>query len=243
MSNDVIMGVYYNTKKDVQRNRKMPSNEFLYISKWYDSITALNMNGVLLVDQSCDDEFINTNNSKNIRIIKRHIITDNPYEFDICILRFLDFLSFLEKEQFDNVLMTDVSDVFFKKNPFELFKEGHVCMQTEQYFNGQSILSNNSQWSLQAFSDAYGNNYPHWGKPLLNCGVIGARYHLCLEILRRFKDEAYAYKQKKGNSGGVHDMSFMNRIVNDYPIITGMPLHTIFKAYDVNNPNACVVHK
>lgn len=241
MSN-VVLGIYYNTKIDVQRNRKADSDSYEYIKRWYESIISLGMKGLLLVDESCSDSFIKKYQNEHISIKRRNEVGCGSFEYSICVNRFIDFIPLLESTEYEKVLMTDVSDVHFKKDPFPLFKKEHICMQHEQHHNGFAVVTKTSQWARQVFSTAY-ENYPYWDKPLMNCGIIGGYREDIYSLLVNFEQEARLYKERTGDEGGVHDMSFMNYLVHQRPILTGMPLHTIFKAYDDNNPNAYVVHK
>ena len=116
-------------------------------------------------------------------------------------------------------------------------------MQHEQHPNGSPIITRDSVWAINVFSEAYGSGYPFWDKPLVNCGIIGGYTKDVLKLLADFEKQAQEFKEKTGNEGGVHDMSFMNYLVHRMPVLTGMPLHTIFKSNDDNNSNAYIIHK
>lgn len=241
MIKNIIIGIYYNSKIDKQRNAFVKKNSFSYIKPWYDSIKNLDMYGVLLHDNSCDKDFINQYKSDNFNFVYRG---DYQYNYLINVYKFLDIRNFLINNVFDNILITDVSDVIFKKNPFSIFTKNNIYVGSEQNKNGSFRITKNSKWAKRVFSRLY-KNYPFWNKPLLNCGIVGGSYETVLDFLNKFKLECDNNKFDD-NKFNTHDMTITNYLVYKYfndRYTTGLPLHSVFKKYDINNPQAYIIHK
>lgn len=239
---NIIIGIYYNNNIDKQNNIFVSKNNFEYIQLWYNSIHMLNMKGILLHDASCCQNFINQYESNNVNFIRRY---NDQYNYVINVYKFLDIRKFLLDNIFDNVFITDVSDVTFKKNPFELIIEkDKIYVGSEQNEDGRFRITKNSKWAKRVFSRLY-KNYSFWNKPLLNCGIVGGSYETVLDFLNKFKLECDNNKFDD-NKFNIHDMTITNYLVYKYfndRYTTGLPLHSVFKKYDINNPQAYIIHK
>lgn len=246
MSN-VIIGAYYNSKNDPQRNIKVDTDSYNYIKGWYDSIMELNLKGVLLHDGSCSRSFIDKYSNENFTFVDKREYTPKEYrsKYILNVARFIDIKYYLKEHTFDKVFTTDVSDVTFKKNPFGLINNTFI-IQHEQDMSGNPLIQQRNQWCRIRFPSLFNNTnveYKHWDKPLLNCGVFGSSYSNIMFVLNKFHELAEVFNDI---GDGIHDMPIINKIVYDNflkEIRTGFPIHTIFKKYDINNPEAYIVHK
>jgi hypothetical protein len=244
MDKNIIIGVYYTHKKDGQWNKQIQKNNFEYIKPWHKSITEKNLQGVLLVDNSCGQDFINKYQNNNVKMIK---IQPTKSKHALHVVRFLDIYKYLQSNIYDNVLLTDVSDVMFLKNPFDFIKDDKKlyvgCEQRHK--NGDFKIAERDPWAkhnFKRFYNAKNKNYPFWKKKFLNCGIVGGHYHNVMKFLNKFKEEASV--PPKGTFP--MDMPIMNYVCYDNfseNLITGQPLHTIFGIYDVNNKECYIAHK
>lgn len=242
---NIILGVYYTDQIDVQRKSFTKSNDYEYIKPWYESIHNLNLKGILFHDKSCDVNFIDKYQSENVKFYENK--NEELKNISFYLHRFLTFKYFLSNNIFDNVFMTDVSDVTFKKNPFDLIEKNKIIIGCEQYKNGNKIITKDLNWAKKMFPKLY-ESYPYWDGVFLNCGIVGGTYSVVFEFLEIYERECFSLlkNKKQTMSKFNHDMTVCNMLVHKYfsdRYVTGMPIHTIFKKYDIENDVAFIVHK
>ncbi|HEX5002388.1 MAG TPA: hypothetical protein VFW78_07815 [Bacteroidia bacterium] len=230
MSRNIIIGAYLCSKVDPQRDRYTPTDDFGYIEGWYNSILTTNNKGVILHD-SLSSEFVKRYENLALSFVKVDI-SKIPYTINDC--RFIIFNEYLQKNIFNNVFITDISDVVFKKDPFELVAEKLLV-------GSESVVKKDFWWSKKYINEVY-PCYPFWNEPLLNCGILGGNYKMVKEVLEIMVNEIYKNPVREY----FIDMMVFNYVIhsNFYgKYFTGSPLHTVFKNYDTANIDAYIIHK
>lgn len=118
-SKDVIFTSYFTTTEDSQRKRKKFPNRFQYMMEWYLSVKELGMKAVVFHDGL--DPGFRQRLMQHYPSISFHYLPSlqNRSTNDA---RFYAYLRHLESHpNIARVLLTDISDVRFQMNPFDLF--------------------------------------------------------------------------------------------------------------------------
>ena len=128
---DVVLSTYFTLKKDPQRGRYKKTNSYSYISAWHKSLTKLGLRGVVFHD-GLDSSFIDSVKPKmhfeKVVLGKRSLNDD----------RYFHYLQYVEKHpHLTHILMTDIADVTFKRDPFELMRmfDHHLFPSEGKLFN------------------------------------------------------------------------------------------------------------
>jgi len=226
---NLVLSCYFTKKNDPQR-KKRHVRSFRKFSRWYKSLIRLGMNGTIVHDQ-LPKRIISENACLQIRfhsyqLRKRWSINDE---------RFLAWLEFLEQRpDVDNVFLTDLFDVDFFRDPFEIFTPKH-----DLYCGWGGALVDNCRYTKTKMRQAYGV-VRHRGKPALNAGIIGGSRSNVLKLLRLMVSDF-----RRINSGKNLNMGVFNQRAHDlFPsrIMVGEPLHSRFKHYE-SDGNFCIRHK
>lgn len=241
MKENIILTSYFTSKTDFQRRIKQKKNNFKYIDRWYASITSLKMDAIIFHDNLSDD-FVRNYQNKYVKFLKVKL-----GDLSIYIDRFIVYNNFLKKNKYDNIFMTDVSDVWFKKNPFKLINN-----RQKMYVGSELIKNIQSRWMARGF-DVFYNGMPDCvkNKKILNAGIIGGKYAEVLKFLDLFiqnlkklgEDEKEIIRNGKDVT---FDMVVLNKIIysnykmND--IYTGNKLHSPYKKY-FKDGDYCIFHK
>lgn len=234
---NVVFGVYYNDGKDLQRNVIIDPNNYEYIKNWSESAKNLNMKCILLTDGSCSEDFINQYSNNNLEIKK----VTKKYKGCLNDIKFLDIMDCL-CDKYENIFITDVSDVHFLKNPFDLIKENKLYIGCEQKNNREIYKCKEIAWARATYG-AKMPTFPFWDENFLNCGIIGGSSKVINLFLNNYKKIFYS---REWPANFPNDMIISTLVAYTYfkdQIVTGFPLHTIFKKYENNHPEAYIVHK
>ena len=111
-SRNVVLTMFSTSKKDPQRHRRMPST-IDYMVNFYVTVKFLNINAIIFYD-NLSSQFVRNYATSKIQF-KR--ITMDPH-LSINDYRFLVYSDWLKYNRYKYVLMVDLADVFFWKDPF-----------------------------------------------------------------------------------------------------------------------------
>lgn len=127
----------------------------------------------------------------------------------------------------DQVWCVDANDVVMlhQPDPVEL-----ACGSEESTLGANGWLNAN-----HALARGLAQAHPDW--PLLNAGIIGGEVHRVREVA------AAVYRLARGCRSELTDMAAFNIAVHARTHLTGEPVHTRFKAYDVDHSTAWFAHK
>jgi len=171
----------------------------------------------MLVEESASLEKINYLKKNSVNILyfgSSEILGTQPNNY-----RFLKFFDFLkENTNYNNILISDVSDVYFQSDPFEDLKGEFIFFAEEEDLIKIGENGFNSRWILQCF----GNNELEKIKnnPIICCGTIIGSYNNVLEYCKKSSSEMMRVKNE--NPQSFSDM--MDQGIHNYICYNNMDL-------------------
>jgi len=231
---DVILAPYFtkniNFHQHDSSNRgkggSLP-NDYNQMKNWYESIVKLDINACIFHNELSED-FIAKYKKDNI-IFQKWNKAHRPSYNDERFYAYLDFID--SHKNIDRIFCTDLYDVIFYKNPFQLMdtlKDYQILCGAEQ------ITRYNSKWMTRKCKEM---NYPvsrdgfSTSSFLYNAGIIGGKRE---NIRHLFKDMIGDFSKidPKFNA----NMPVYNHCLEkqkDINIFSGFPLHNIFNSNKV----------
>jgi len=234
----VILTSYFTTKKDPQRfsrttgrPRFHASDNFQYIEKWYNSVVANNLWAVVLHD-SLSLNFTQAYETENIKFVQVSLQTGLSGVDE----RWLTYLHFLRNRRYRYVLMTDVSDVVFEKDPFEFMSktESRYDLWVGSEKMAGSLAS--SRWMIAKYKRCYGALLDKG--IVYNCGVVGGKYDAMMVLLEHVECELRSMARHQAIREEMCDMVIFTHVYNTYlttgsphvaRVFTGDPFHSEYK--------------
>ena len=234
---NVIMTTYFCNKKDPQRPKRAPCNDFQYIEPWYNSIKKLGLNGVVFHD-GMDDTFIKRYQNDKIKFV---YVDSNSYEYSLNDLRYFVYLDYIKKyKNIENVFMTDGNDVTVVKSPFNKFNK--ICVGNEP------VKITNSSWMKKKIKRFNYNNNKKFTfnkfNQIYNAGILGGRRNDVLKFLENMVDifENFDEEQKRENLNMIVFNYVVYKVFNEN-VISGFPLNSVYKKFQNNRKDVCFIHK
>lgn len=168
------------------------------IRVWVKSSSKLNCERVLLLYNSDNSDLIQYLQSENVTIVRPNFdfwgnqsnqfntntgICNIQVSYDLIHnIRFLHIWSYLQEYHYDKVLITDVKDIYFNTDPFDMISNTHITATSEEivyeheHWNKEHLHYNLGVVGLNTLLD----------KPVYNVGVFGGPYelikNLCADI-------------------------------------------------------------
>ncbi len=234
-----VCSTYFKINADKQSGTKFSIDDFQYMKEWYESAHKYGLKCVIFYDNLTDD-FLEKHKNE-ITFIKVA-----QEKLNIIDYRWIIYDEYLKnnKENINLILFTDISDVIFLKNPFDL-----IATKPEMLFIGDEETTVGDPWIVKRsvfFKDIIPDIMEHQkknsSKKLLNCGIVGGNVKLVSELVT---DMARILSQGNFNLT-TFDMSILNYLMyTKYPnrFLSGKPLNTRFKYYEKNNVDCYIKHK
>jgi hypothetical protein len=255
---EVVFACYFTKRKDPQSGICRSIPDINYIKPWYESILKLNINGIIIHD-GIDETFIKQYQTEKIQFRK---YTAGKYAiFDE---RWILYYMFISQTNIKRAFCTDISDVNITANPFTFFNKEDVLYIGRD--NANKIR--HSGWMLSEI-DSYLKNSGYKiprsfiFQQLYNVGIIGGSRKVMLFFLSKVIDLILLT-----DSEPFKEMTVVNLIIHKYffpklyyspdeliytnpkndsisshaNLISGYPLNSEFKKYDINSP-AFFIHK
>jgi hypothetical protein len=229
-----IISTYLTTAFDLQRGVRKGLNDEQYIQKWYESIVNLGLNGIILHDglyRWFMDDF------PKVKFIEVPPVG----EYQLYDYRWILYRNYLRTHPgIENVFFTDISDVQVVLNPFtqKLYDPDYLYCGDEPETIGQNGWIKHSLGgllSLPGYLELINSN-----RPLLNCGIFGGGRDIVLQFLSRLIPLIEQMKFRKIDA--TVDMPLYNYVAQDFNMIHGHPVNSLFKGYE--NRNDCwFIHK
>ena len=148
------------------------------------------------------------------------------------------FRDYLEKSDDEYVLITDISDVAFKRDPFSLIRADRG--QHRLFIGSEQKLIGECRCLRKEVADQFGSMF-HAQRQVVNPGIMGGLKKEVIGLLERVID-CIAAQRRLLNS----DMSIVNKVVHDTyswnELFTGFPLHSRFKKWEYHT-DAAILHK
>lgn len=243
---DVIISSYFVTKDDPQIDAKPPEyrcrpDDLTYISSWLATALFCNLQPVLMIDKM-DDALIALLEARGVIVIQANLGPMSTNDE-----RFFCYMDLLETTEFGHVLFTDVSDVLFKKNPFEFSEmKKKICLGTDE--SSTPLVGNNGyvvnkirklvNLDNGLFSIDQIQNFVR--SPLVNAGVIGGKF----ELARNFIKNVVTFLEKCPDEGNWNmiAVNFAASNLEKSSFFVGKPFTSEFKKYNYEF-DGYVVHK
>lgn len=127
------------------------------------------------------DNFLNKQTTVNVIKIAKEINC-------LFIDRFLAYKNYIEKSNYDNFILTDITDIYFQKDPFlDLEKDTEYL-----YLISENILIKDAPWNFNIIKNLYGQEIADAleHKKVINSGVIAGSknniINLCDAIVNEY---------------------------------------------------------
>ena len=244
---DVIFSSYFTSIEDTQRKRRYATNRFLYMKDWLLSVRKLEIDAVVFHDGLSPDFqwrlqlFYPKLQFQYIPSLKGRSTND---------ARFYCYLNYLQAHSdINRVLLTDISDVKFQQNPFNLMTqlgEDNLFIGTDIDFypDMESML-----WLREKLTKCYGKNAITKGhlsllmrlSTVYNAGVIGGTRQLMLGLLTHVTRHL-DMTPKEVNC----NMAVVNVVVHKHyfeQLFTGFPLTSRFQRRQSSPKGIFIIHK
>lgn len=244
---DVVFTSYFTSIEDSQRKRRYAANRFLYMKDWLLSIRKLEIDAVVFHDGLSPDFqwrlqlFYPKLQFQYVPSLKGRSTND---------ARFYCYLNYLQTHSdINRVLLTDISDVKFQRNPFNLMTqlgEDNLFIGTDIDFypNMESMI-----WLREKLTKCYGKNAITKGhlSPLMrlstvyNAGVIGSTRQLMLGLLTHITRNLDMTPHEVNCN-----MAVVNAVVHKHyfeRLFTGFPLTSRFQRRQSSPKGVFIIHK
>ncbi|XP_077986127.1 uncharacterized protein LOC144440616 [Glandiceps talaboti] len=240
---DYIFSCYYTSNFDPQRNVHIRKDRFEYMKNWLWSVQDLGLQAVIFHD-GLGTDFIEAIENDNITFVysplKRRTTNDARF------FAYLDYLD--EHKSIQRVFLTDISDVKFLRNPFELMDLLgdilYVGLDNDIFPNMESM-----DWLYKRVIECFGVESAEKGdlasvknlNRVYNAGVIGASRYMMLQLLEQVTQAL------NGTPRDVNcNMPTVNYVFHKYfddRIFTGFPLSSKFMRRRETGIGVYVLHK
>lgn len=227
-----VVAVMMAKKPDCQRGGHV-EDTLNYMKPWLRSINATRLRGVVVHD-GLPDSVIKSATSEYVRFEK---CSQSP--LPILYHRHYAAIELVSKLEDDYVVITDISDVAFRRDPFEIIRSQ---ASGKRLFIGSELKTlGRTRCLVNDMVEQYG--VLEFGDRLVvNPGVVGGTISQVSVFLELIVKEI----EKLRNSLITSDMAMINRVfhrnycLND--VVTGMPLHSRFRKWEFST-EAAIIHK
>jgi hypothetical protein len=231
--NGRVVSVMMTSKPDPQRGEKISGDYLDYMRPWWTTVDRVGLTGTILHDglpQACIEA-----------------ATTEHIEFVLCEPSALPILhdrhrlvrDYLQTIDDALVFVTDISDVAFKQDPFEIVKQHQADYRLFIGSEKQTIAD--CRCLSQEIPDQFGTLL-HGDRHVINPGIIGGERTEVLFLLDHLLECIEQHQDRLLNS----DMSIVNKVVHDLyqpaELYTGFPLHSQFKKWEFDTA-AAILHK
>lgn len=156
-------------------------------------------------------------------------------EYTPTISRWFHYKDYLINNEYENIFMTDSTDVLMLKNPFEYVRNNILYCGSEYRVNFsykyKYIKEKINNIKILDFKNILKNYDNHI---LLNCGIVGGQYNICLEFLNLL---TLYHEQTSKNIKQSLDIPIFNYTLLKhfkYRIKYGQEVHTKFTDNEFN---------
>lgn len=225
---NIILTCYFTSRKDPQRGTFWQSDNDHLIDPFVDSLENLNLAAIIFHD-NLSEAFIERNTSPNLAFIRYVPKT----RLGVNDERFLCWKNYLESHpEIQKVWLTDLFDVRFNKNPFDLITDRYSL-----YADRLPVKIKNGMWA-KPMKAIYGQIH-HGEKNLINAGVVGGKRPQIMALLRAMEIDFMTYNNDKVNTVIPEgDIPVFNKCAYDMFIedemLLGHPVTSKFKQFETS---------
>lgn len=242
----VVLACILTGDYDVNRNTILPDDDFELVKEWAISIQKTGLQGILF--HNCfSEETQKLYKNEHLLFIK----VESNSDFSPNVYRYFLYLEFLEKYQSEisDVFLTDVSDVVMLKNPF---KQKLYLENSDSLFCGDEPKQLDNEW-MQEHSTHFRSQIKDFADyeqefaedTLLNCGIIGGKTPIIIDLLNKlcFVHANYNVKSNTAFTGDMGAFNYVLRKQFQSRFLHGFPINTVFKEYQTNRVDCWFRHK
>lgn len=251
MSNSIIFTTYFSQKihpnnpndpwvVGKSEDGRVLQNDIKYIAPWYNSITFLDLQGVVFYDNLTAD-FVKKYETNNVKFIKVE-----PSEYSNNDWRFFVYRDYLQDKKYDSVFLTDGSDVKIVKEPHTIITE-HSDVD---FFICKDSINLADFGYLGVHQQAGWEDYTGFAMKclqrkldLINMGVIGGTY----DNIMLFLDTFCKVRTDLASPGFNADMwvgqYVFRHLLADKKLLLGYPFTSDFKQYQDDRKDVYFIHK
>ena len=226
---DYIFASYFTSKADPQRKTMELRDDFRYIANWYLSLKSHNMKAIIFHDR-LSSTFISQVQQDYPNIQFHHCKLGARTTNDA---RFMLYLKYLQQHpEIQRLICTDISDVVFQENPFDLMTLLGSYLYIGQDLEEAEFLYDNA-WVRGVVRFCYGLNTSKdfdtvkYYQYLYNAGMIGGDRHIMLEFLQLVTDVLHKTPSSKNCNMPV--VNYVAHMYFDDITFTGFPFNNLFK--------------
>jgi hypothetical protein len=231
-SGGTVLAIMLTSKPDPQRGERISTDYAAYLRPWWTTVNRVGLSGVVLHD-GLPEDFTASATTMHVRFERTQ-----PGEWPILHDRHRLLRDYLESHDNEYVFVTDISDVAFKRDPFQLIRTDRG--QHRLFIGSEEKRIGESRCLRQEIAEQFGCLL-HAERQVVNPGIIGGLRHEVIHFLEKVI-ACIAEQRRLLNS----DMSIVNKVVHDTyawnELFTGLPLHSRFKKWEYNSP-AAILHK
>jgi hypothetical protein len=242
----LIMACHITGVFDVNRNETLQDDSYELVRDWAESIAKQNLHGIIFHNNFTAETCQKYENDYISFVRVEYNAAFNPNVF-----RYFVYRDFVEKNMdlFNNIFVTDISDVTLMKNPFSeaFFKEN-----PQSIFCGDEPKILNNEW-MNEHSTHLRNNLPDYAdyeksfgdETLLNCGIIGANAPLFFQFIQQLCaiHERGNRENKTAFTGDMGAFNYLVRTKFNEQLKHGAPVNTVFKGYEDDRQDCWFRHK
>ena len=232
-TNGRVVAVMMTSKPDPQRGKKISSDYLDYMRPWWTTVDRIGLAGTVLHD-GLPNECIRAATTERI-----HFVASPPSELPILHDRHRLVRDYLQSIDERYVFVTDISDVAFKRDPFQIIEQDQG---QHRLFIGSEPQSIGSCRCLSKEIPAQFGKLLHAGRQVVNPGILGGERTEVIALLNHILECIGQLQGRLVNS----DMSIINKVVHDHyqphELFTGFPLHSRFKKWEYET-DAAIMHK
>lgn len=237
----ILTGVY-----DVNRNELVAEDDVSRIQDWYDSVTKLQLRGVI---------FHNTFSQRTVEAYQNKYVSFVSVSYNkrlnANVFRYLVYQELLRQfaDQITHLFVTDISDVVVIQNPFV---QPLFLQHPDALFCGDELETLDNEWmhhhsthlrnSITNFSDYEQANQQ---KTLLNCGIIGGNVQIMRELIDSlaYIHRTYTIHNQTPYTLDMGAFNFVARTQFGERLLHGAPINTRFKQYESTRSDCWFRHK
>eukprot|EP00123_Amoebidium_parasiticum_P012801 comp21587_c1_seq1/m.30182 comp21587_c1_seq1/g.30182 ORF comp21587_c1_seq1/g.30182 comp21587_c1_seq1/m.30182 type:complete len:660 (-) comp21587_c1_seq1:187-2166(-) len=236
----VVFSCYFSRKIDPQRGTHVQTNAFEYMEKWFRSIERLDLEAVIFHD-GLSKKFIAEHGTEKIKFHRVELGTRSTNDERFFFYR--DYLS--ENPDIKAVIMTDISDVVFRMDPFELIMVmGDYVYAGRDYgssMSGNGWLTPREKLCFKAGFDPETVEYVRRKSQVYNAGIVGGYTDTIMEFLDHM--DHYLHLCPVVQNCNMPVYNFVLHHYFDEKIYTGFPLNSRFFMKEEDPLGVYLIHK
>lgn len=227
-----VVAAMMSKKPDAQRGSFI-TDTLNYMKPWLNSIKATGLKGVVIHD-GLPESVISAASTENIRFEQC-----SASNLPILYHRHFAAMEFISKLTDPYVIITDISDVAFRRDPFELIR---AQAGKKRLFIGSELKTLGKTRCLMNDMIEQYKTTEFCERLVVNPGIVGGTIRQVMDFLELIAAEIETLRDSLIAS----DMVMINKVFHrNYDlghVVTGMPLHSRFRKWEYST-EAAIIHK